>query len=207
LETKRIYEGMFLVDTGLGSNWDRLEETIGRLMTRAEAELLYCKKWDERRLAYQIAGRKRGMYVLTFFKASADRIAGLKRDVGLTEGLIRLLVLRRDKLSEEKVRELAEGPGIIPVRTFPGSGPPVEKAKIRADQIKPRKEPEEERPKEPLETPGLQESPEQEAPAQAPAAEPVQIDAPVTEAEAPVAERPQDPPAEERLEGDRNGEL
>lgn len=123
MQVKRIYEGMFLAETGFASNWERVEETISRLMERAGAELLYCKKWDERRLAYEIDGKKRGMYVLTFFKASPDAPTTLERDVQLTHGLLRVLVLKQNRLTEEKITELAAGEGLLPVHAGP-DGPP-----------------------------------------------------------------------------------
>lgn len=119
MEIKRIYEAMFLVDVKLADQWEQVEQTVGRLMDRAEAEILYCKKWDERRLAYDIEDRRRGVYVLTFFKSSPERIVGLERDVQLTDGVLRVLVLKEEKLTEEKIRELAEGEGIVPVKILP----------------------------------------------------------------------------------------
>ena len=66
----RTYEGMFLFDPSAGEDWQRVETQIQTIMKRASAELLACQKWDEgRRLAYEIRGRKRGVYVLTFFRA------------------------------------------------------------------------------------------------------------------------------------------
>lgn len=119
MQVRRIYEAMFLVDADWGSNWDQLEQEIGRLMERADAELVYCKKWDERRLAYELDRRKRGLYVLTFFKAGPDRLTGLERDVQLSERILRMLVLQQTKYSEDELRTLAEGDGIVPVRIVP----------------------------------------------------------------------------------------
>ena len=67
------YEAMFLFDPTFGGSFENCETEIRRLMTRAEAEILLCRRWDERRLAYKIKGRKRGVYVLVFFKAPTDR--------------------------------------------------------------------------------------------------------------------------------------
>ena len=58
---EKIYEGMFLFDVGFASDFSRAESTIQRIMDRSEAKLLACKKWDERRLAYEIGGRRRGI--------------------------------------------------------------------------------------------------------------------------------------------------
>lgn len=105
---ERIYEGMFLVDVSLANDWSHAEAVIQRIMERAEAQLLFCRKWDERRLAYEIAGRKRGVYVLTYFKAPADNIGTIERDVQLSENILRVLVLQKNQLTEAEISQMAE---------------------------------------------------------------------------------------------------
>jgi ribosomal protein S6 len=80
-------------------------------MERAEAELIFCGKWDERRLAYRIKGRKRGVDVLTCFETSPDKIAGLERDAKISEDILRLLVLRADGVTREMLEEACAARG------------------------------------------------------------------------------------------------
>ena len=101
------YEAMFLFDPTFGASFENCETEIRRLMTRAEAEILLCRRWDERRLAYKIKGRKRGVYVLVFFKAPFDKITPLERDAQLSEHILRLLVLRADGLTPEMMEQAA----------------------------------------------------------------------------------------------------
>ena len=101
------YEAMFLFDPTFGGSFENCETEIRRLMTRAEAEILLCRRWDERRLAYKIKGRKRGVYVLVFFKAPTDKITPLERDAQLSEHILRLLVLRADGLTPEMMEQAA----------------------------------------------------------------------------------------------------
>jgi len=101
------YEAMFLFDPTFGASFENCEAEIRRLMARAEAEILLCQKWDERRLAYKIKGRKRGVYVLVYFKAPADKITPLERDAQLSEQILRLLVLRADGLTLEMMQQAA----------------------------------------------------------------------------------------------------
>lgn len=95
------YEAMFLFDPTFGNSFEKCEAEIRRLMERAQGEIIHCRKWDERRLAYRINGRKRGVYVLVYFKAPPQSIAGMERDAKLDENILRLLVLRADHLSPE----------------------------------------------------------------------------------------------------------
>lgn len=99
------YEAMFLFDPTFGSSFEDCETEIRRLMERAKGEILICRKWDERRLAYRIQGRKRGVYVLVYFKAPPDMITPLERDAKLSENVLRLLVLRAEGLTPNDMED------------------------------------------------------------------------------------------------------
>ncbi|MBN2063445.1 MAG: 30S ribosomal protein S6 [Sedimentisphaerales bacterium] len=98
----RKYEGMFLVDSALVTgNWNNVVSSIETVLKRANAELLSLKKWDDRRLCYPVAGVQRGTYVLTYFNADPASIAGIERDVQISEEILRVLVLRGDVIPQE----------------------------------------------------------------------------------------------------------
>jgi small subunit ribosomal protein S6 len=100
-----MYEGMFLVDSAAAtSSWDEVEAELQRVFDRADAEVLNLQKWDDRRLCYDIAGHKRGTYILTYFNVDPDRISGIERDVKLNEKLLRVMILRADRIPES-IRE------------------------------------------------------------------------------------------------------
>ncbi len=105
------YEAMFLFDPSFGDSFENCESEIRRLMERAEAELLFCRVWDERRLAYRVKGRKRGVYVLTYFNAPSDKIAGIERDVKLGEDTLRVLILRADGVTPEMMDQVCSARG------------------------------------------------------------------------------------------------
>ncbi len=98
------YEMMFIFDPTVGDNWEKVEGEIDRLMQRAEAEVIVTNKLEERRLAFEIEGRKRGLYVLTYFRANGEKITALERDARLSEMILRVLIIRADGISEEKMR-------------------------------------------------------------------------------------------------------
>lgn len=116
------YEVMFLFDTAAVRDWAGIEEEVRRLCERIGAQLLVCVKYDERKLAYEIARRKRGTYVLTYMDAPVERIGDLERDVRLSEVILRALVLRADKLTEEKLAELRAHPAETPLSPMTGDG-------------------------------------------------------------------------------------
>ncbi|MHC5087344.1 MAG: 30S ribosomal protein S6, partial [Planctomycetota bacterium] len=99
---KRLYEGMFLVDTALAAqDWQVILDEVQRIMDRAEAEVVSLKKWDERRLCYDIQKKSRGTYILVYFNCETGKIGGIERDVQLSELITRVLVLRTDRMSPE----------------------------------------------------------------------------------------------------------
>jgi len=114
----KTYEAMFLMDPSVVANFSTAEAEINRILQRAEANLLGVKNWGERKLAYPIRQVRRGLYVLTFFEAQPEKIAGIERDVQLSEQTVRVLVLGRERMTREAVDKAlaAEPPPKVPVR-------------------------------------------------------------------------------------------
>ena len=103
----RLYEGMFLLSPGAGSNLGESIEHLKELFGRAGAEVLSLRKWDDRKLAYPIRGQKRGTYVLAFFRATPGRLTHFDRDCNLSEKIVRSIVLKADHLGQTEL-ELAQ---------------------------------------------------------------------------------------------------
>ncbi len=106
----KTYEGMFLLDAG-NPDFEAAAAPVRQVLDRAQAEVLSLKPWDDRRLAYDIKGRKRGLYVLAYFKAEPARIAEMEHELQLSENVLRAMLLSADHLSEEQIR--AETPATL----------------------------------------------------------------------------------------------
>ncbi len=98
------YEAMFLVSQAAAADLSGVVAHINEILSRAKATLIAMKKWDERRLAYEIKSQKRGLYVLAYFKAPNTSVAGIERDCNLSEQIMRALILRADHLTEDEMR-------------------------------------------------------------------------------------------------------
>ncbi|HNX26157.1 MAG TPA: 30S ribosomal protein S6 [Phycisphaerae bacterium] len=96
------YEAMFLLDPGQ-MNFEAACQPINRVFERNGAEVLQLKLWDERKLAYEIKNRKRGLYVISYFKMDTANVQALERDCMLSDEIIRVLVIRKDRLTEEEM--------------------------------------------------------------------------------------------------------
>jgi len=97
----RTYEGMFLVDPT--DDFEQACQPVREVLERAEAEIITIKPWDERRLAYKIKGRKRGLYILTYFRAKPEKIAPLQYEIQINERLLRALILLAEHVTEEQM--------------------------------------------------------------------------------------------------------
>jgi len=107
LETviKRLYEGLFLVDSAeAASDWDGIIGAIEKVLSRAECEVVTLEKWDERKLTYDINKKSRGTYILTYFNCDPLKIGAIERDVQLSEHILRVMVLKTDKMSEDDIK-------------------------------------------------------------------------------------------------------
>jgi len=103
---KKLYEVLFLVDSGeAAADWNGINDTIEKTLARGDAEIVSTKKWDERRLAYDIDGKGRGTYILTYFRGDPAKIAAIERAVQLSERIMRMLIIRTDKMSTEDIEK------------------------------------------------------------------------------------------------------
>lgn len=89
-----IYEGMFLLDSGRAAkDWEATKALVDNVLQRYGAKPVLADRWDERKLAYPIKRQKRGTYYLNYFDATGDAVTNIRRDLTLTEGVLRFLVL------------------------------------------------------------------------------------------------------------------
>lgn len=107
--TANLYEGLFLFNIqAISGNLNTAIEHVTEILTRANAELIAVSKWDERKLAYEIDGQKRGLYILAHFKVRGVQIANIERDINLSESLMRGMILRAEHIGEIELQQVLE---------------------------------------------------------------------------------------------------
>lgn len=100
----RDYEGMFLLDNNAATaNFEAAAGVVDQILQKNGATLVRKEKWDERKLSYEIRGHRRATYYLVYFNAGSAAVKEINRDVRLTEGVIRHLILGLDRPIEEHV--------------------------------------------------------------------------------------------------------
>ena len=103
------YEAMFLYGAG-GADAEKSIALSRGFIEKHNGTIQVIKKWDERKLAYEIGKNKRGTYVIAFFQASGPAVASIERDVKLSEDVLRVLITRADHLNETEMNAVEPQP-------------------------------------------------------------------------------------------------
>lgn len=103
------YEAMFLISQADATDLDAAVNHIRTLLDRAHAEVIALRKWDERRLAYEIGKHKRGTYFLAYFSCDPIRVETLQRDCNLSETIVRCMIIRADHLTRDQMESSDRG--------------------------------------------------------------------------------------------------
>jgi small subunit ribosomal protein S6 len=106
------YEGMFLVSQAAASDFKGVVDHIRSIIEKQGGTIVAMRKWDERRLAYEIDKQKRGLYILTYFSAPNVALAQIERNCNLSEQIMRVLLLRCDHLSIDEMKAADDAKGL-----------------------------------------------------------------------------------------------
>ena len=106
-----LYEAMFLLDNQVvRQDWSKAKAVVTDLLEKHGATVKSARRWDERRLAYPIKKRNRATFLLTYTEIPVDGIAPLRRDLELSENVLRYLFLSTDEVPAEEL-ELTSAEG------------------------------------------------------------------------------------------------
>jgi len=116
------YEAMFLFPAGV--ELENATKIVRTSIERHGGEILVLKKWDERKLTYEIGKHKRGLYVIAYFTAPGTAIGPMERDAKLSEEVVRILVTDASHLNKDEM-EAVEPQPIIKVEERPSWDRPM----------------------------------------------------------------------------------
>jgi small subunit ribosomal protein S6 len=93
----RKYETLFVLRPNLEE--EKRKELIEKFSSviNSDGEVVKVEEWGNRKLAYEIEKLKEGYYVLVNFKASPELPKELERNFGITEDVIRFVVVNREE--------------------------------------------------------------------------------------------------------------
>jgi small subunit ribosomal protein S6 len=94
----RKYECTYILDPGLSDEEQQpLMERFQNLVAENGGAVENVDKWERRRLAYEVKGKREGVYVVMNFSGEPSTEAELGRILGITDGVLRHIVVRTDK--------------------------------------------------------------------------------------------------------------
>jgi len=106
--------------------WQPLKDAVTGMFTKHGAKILSGRRWDERRLAYPIKGQHRGTYLLVYFSADTQTVAGIRRDLQFNEALLRYLLLECEEVPQTAYEPEADfDVNNIPADDAPPPAPPA----------------------------------------------------------------------------------
>lgn len=127
-----IYEGMFLLDPARAAkDWAETEGLVTGVLGRYGAKILIKDRWDERKLAYPVKKQRRGTYLLAYFDAPSTAVSEVRRDLLLTDGVLRFLILAWP--ADQAVPEKIEMKRMVPDDEFRSGGRDEEMGERRRD--------------------------------------------------------------------------
>jgi small subunit ribosomal protein S6 len=106
----RQYEAMFLLGQNAAADQTNAINLCRSIIERHQGQIMVIKRWDERKLAYELKGQKRGTYVIAYFKAPTSQIAAMERDVKLSEEVLRVLITDADHLNQQEMEAVEPQP-------------------------------------------------------------------------------------------------
>ncbi|TVR13697.1 MAG: 30S ribosomal protein S6 [Planctomycetota bacterium] len=102
----RTYETTILVAPGPART--DYEGTVAQVRQAYEgegAEWIELDKWEERKLAYPIAGQTSALYLIGYFKADSDVVGKIERRARLSDIIMRQLIVVRDGKAYDAIRD------------------------------------------------------------------------------------------------------
>jgi small subunit ribosomal protein S6 len=124
---------MFLVDSAEATtDWDGVIATIKNILEKAGAEIVSIRKWDDRKLAYEINGKGKGTYILCYFRAAGSKLQDIERDIQLSERIMRVLIL----CAEHRQAEDVEMGSISQIAGETGTQKQVDEGRETKDEIR-----------------------------------------------------------------------
>ena len=94
-----LYEGMFLLDNAVvREDWKKAKAVVSDAVAKHGGAVQTSRRFDERRLAYTIRGKNRATYLLAYFEIGGDGLPALRRELELSERVLRYLILRVEQI-------------------------------------------------------------------------------------------------------------
>lgn len=100
-----MYESIFIMKPSISD--EDVQKTIVKMegIVKQGAEIIAVENWGKKKLAYEVAKEKRGVYVLLRFQGKGDNISELERNYRIDDNVIKFLTVKLDKKEIEQLKK------------------------------------------------------------------------------------------------------
>jgi small subunit ribosomal protein S6 len=108
--THKLYEGMFLLDSGrFATDAKGATDQIIGMIEKCGGTLVAHRPWQDGRLAYAIKGHRKGLHYLTYFKMPGQGIRDLNRACKLNDLVLRHVVIEHPQVMFDAMVQAISG--------------------------------------------------------------------------------------------------
>ncbi|MCC7201682.1 MAG: 30S ribosomal protein S6 [Nitrospirae bacterium] len=100
-----IYESIFILKSSVSD--EDVQKTVSKMegIVKQGAELVATENWGKKKLAYEVAKEKRGVYILLRFQGKGDIISDLERNYRIDDNIIKFLTVKLEKKEIEQLKK------------------------------------------------------------------------------------------------------
>ena len=100
-----IYESIFILKPSISD--EDVQKVVSKMegIVKQGAELTATENWGKKKLAYEVAKEKRGVYVLLRFQGKGDIISELERNYRIDDNVIKFLTVKLNKKEIEQLKK------------------------------------------------------------------------------------------------------
>ena len=106
-EVKKMnkYEILYILDNSLTDDQKaKIVDKFVAVVEQRKGTIVNLDKWGAKKFAYEIEHKTEGYYFLMNIEADATVPLELERQVTITEGVIRCMIIKKDEFKQKKVR-------------------------------------------------------------------------------------------------------
>ncbi len=98
-----LYESVFIARQDISTqDVDKLSEKFSKVITEMKGKIVKKEYWGLRNLSYVLKKNRKGHYVMLGINASHDAMTELKRQLSLSEDVIRSMVVKVSNIDKDK---------------------------------------------------------------------------------------------------------
>lgn len=98
----QYYELIYIIPVKFaGKEFDKIQDKVKGIIQKDGGQIVYEENLGKKKLSYAIKHNTQGFYIINEFNAEADKVKSINEKIRLTPEVIRHLIFKKKKLTEE----------------------------------------------------------------------------------------------------------